>query len=240
MNLEKIKQLFYNVKIPNEFGGNVEDDSYDWVLDWLEEHIIPYLEGRYEICHGVSKVVLVPDEGDYVIKIPFNGTYESCYDDNGDFEDEFWTEFYQAPEECGWDYCATEVEIYEKAKEHNIECFFAKTEFLCTSKNYHPIYIQEKVRTRYGFDSDLVKPSEKSLKDYKEKYKNDFNSGGVFKDNDWVALCLDKYGMEIIKKFSDFLYNNPNVNYDMHTDNYGFRLDKTPCLIDFSGWCEYN
>ena len=237
MDLEKIKQAFYNVKIPNEFGGNIEEEEYGWVFDWVEDNIIPLLDGTYEIEHGVSKVVLVPAEGDYVIKIPFNGTYYSIYDEDGDIEDEEWSEYYNAPEECGWDYCAAEVEVYNMAKEHNVDCFFARTEFLCSTKNYHPIYIQEKVKTRYAFAYDAIKPSEKSLKDYKEKYKKDY-CGGVLRVDNWTALCLDKYGTDITKKFSDFLYDNPDVNCDMHSGNYGFRLDKTPCLIDFSGWCE--
>ena len=239
MDLEKIKQVFYNTKFPNEFGGNLEDESYEWIFDWLETNITPYLDEEYEICHGVSKVVLVPADGDYVIKIPFNGTYESCYDDNGDFEDEIWNEFYNAPEECGWDYCATEVEVYEKAKEYNVECFFVKTELLCTSKNFHPIYIQEKAKTRNSVARDeLMKPSEKSLKEYKEKYKKDFGSMGVLRDEEWIALCLDKYNIDIVERFVNFLNDNAFVNWDMHGENYGFRLDMTPCLIDFSDWCE--
>ena len=242
MNLENIKRLFNTVKIPNEFGGNSENEDYYWVFEWLDENIIPQLEGQYEIAHGVSKIVLVPNEGDYVIKIPFNGCYETIWDEEEDEEvesEEIWREFYNAPENCGWDYCAAEVEVYERAVELGVECFFAKTEFLCFTNNWYPIYIQEKVKTRYAFAKELIQPSEKSLKDYDEKYKKGFGDCGVLRDNNWVALSIDKYGIEIVKKFVDFLhYDMPFINCDMHSENYGFRLDKTPCLIDFSDWCE--
>ena len=238
MNLEKIKQVFYNVKIPNEFGGNIEEEEYGWVFDWLETNIIPYLDEEYDIAHGVSKIVLIPAEGDYVIKIPFNGTYDCIYDENGDVEDEEWREYYNAPEDCGWDYCAVEVEVYNKAKQHNVDCFFARTEFLCSTKNYHPIYIQEKVKTRYSFAHDVIKPSEKSLNDYKEKYSKNYGSRGVLGDANWFSLCLDRYGAELIKNFVEFLDEVPFINRDMHGENYGFRLNKAPCIIDFSDWCE--
>ena len=72
----------------------------------------------------------------------------------------------------------------------------------------------------------------------KEKYRKDYGSAGVLGDANWFSLCLDKYGAEFIKRFVEFLDEVPFINCDMHSENYGFRLNKTPCLIDFSDWCE--
>ena len=240
MNLEKIKQLFSTIDIPNEFGGDYENEDYDWMFEWMEENILSQLQEFYTLYHGVSKIVMVPKNGDFVIKIPFNGSYSPIYNDEDPDEiiDHIWHEYIGAPEDCGWDYCATELNVYEKAKELGIECFFAKTEYLCSTKNFYPIYIQEKVKTKYNVNSKEVTPSNDSLARYRQNYIK-YHNYGICKDKNWMALCLDQYGEEKVTIFIDFINNiMPFINCDMHSENYGFRINKTPCLIDFSDWCE--
>ena len=48
---------------------------------------------------GASKLVIIPEHDDFVIKIPFNGSY--------DWVDREYTDFSQ-------NYCETEIDLYEK------------------------------------------------------------------------------------------------------------------------------
>ena len=56
-------------------------------------------------------------------------------------------------------------------------------------------------------------------------------------DINWIANAIEKYGLEAYRKFVDFIYNQrPEVSGDLHLGNVGYRLDGTPCILDYAGW----
>ncbi len=77
---------------------------------------------RYEydgaIETGASKIVFVPNEGEYVYKVSSNYVED--------------------------DYCYREAENYKLAKEQGLDEFFVETEYFTTIAN-HDVYIQKKV-----------------------------------------------------------------------------------------------
>lgn len=226
MLIKEIEKKLRNLKIPEFFGGNSDEDDYEWLYAWSENEVKNLLAIPHYCAHGVSKFVFVLKECDWVIKIPFNGFYLNCWDETtGDYNEE-WSPFNGAN---GWDYCNIELEKYEEVQSRGLECFFADTRYLCSDRNYHPIYIQEKV-IPCSNDKTKRTPSNKALEFVKNK--SYFNST-------WVAIAIDFYGEEKVNQFLDYIMNiDPVIYGDLHDGNYGYREDGSPCLLDFSGWCE--
>ena len=65
----------------------------------------------FEVCSGMTKLVIIPSNRNYVIKIPFTGFYSSGYDKDGYESD------YQLIGEAKHDVCADENCFYEQASE---------------------------------------------------------------------------------------------------------------------------
>ena len=210
--------------------------------------------------NGVTKGVLIFTELDFVVKIPFEGTFcftESHYEDkNGRwrYSDEGipteeignWTkieandEFIQFgganANNSDWNYCALEEELTQQAKLKGLELCFAATNFLGYAKD-HPIYIQEK----------CCMFSEASSTTNKEKYKNrtkeDYDSLKRVREkidfwevnDNWLLDFLIYWGEEILKQLCDFIYNHDIE--DLHNGNIGYR-NGVPCLVDYSSYHE--
>ena len=70
---------------------------------------------------GATKIVLFPDEEEFVVKIPFTHCENEYWDD--EMEEYTWgvVEFRCAGEPDGWDYCEAETIYYENAEEHGLE-----------------------------------------------------------------------------------------------------------------------
>ena len=102
----------------------------------------------YSYAHGASKFVLIPKNEDYVIKIPYTGSYECISEDDTDSthyhpkEFQYWAYYGSDDEDNPWDYCAGEVKRYATAKDLGFSMFFAETRLLGYINNY-PIYIQD-------------------------------------------------------------------------------------------------
>ena len=125
-----------------------EGKNYDFIHSFGKE-----FEKEYSYSYGATKLVLIPfaEEKNYVIKIPYTGTY---YSYNGYFSGshnqyyhrstEYYEDYNYANDgERPWDYCATEVERYIIAEDGGFAPYFAKTDLLGFVNDY-PIYIQEK------------------------------------------------------------------------------------------------
>lgn len=244
--LNDLKKRFYQIEVLTQFGGNgADDDGYDIVFDWVSENF-PELNISNEVYHGVSKLVLdlFPRE-DFVIKIPFNGLYQGKWDKESEEYNPYhrWYDFKYAPTpetqmDCNWDYCNTEVEKFLEIKERGLDCFFAETKVLCSSKNFYPIYIQERVlpiNECYSETSSKRKtPSRKS----QEKAKEIKNERRCYINNiEWIATALEYYGEELTRKLLDYVYEDDIVGQDLHSGNYGYRTsDGSPCILDYSSW----
>lgn len=228
--MQELIDIFSNLIIPKCFGGNVDTEDYNAIGEWGYDVINNHLPVPAHYNYGVSKLAFILEAYNWVVKIPFNGYYSASWDEEkntySEDEEEFFSFQYAMND---WDYCNTELEKYKKAIEKGLSCFFAETKYLCKGKNDHPIYIQEKV---IPINEDTLKrtPSKKSLKFAKKQY---------YFNNEWLATAVDFYGMDKVVEFLDYINNiDPEISQDLHYGNYGYRLDGSPCLLDFSGWNE--
>lgn len=195
-------------------------------LDEIESAII-YNEEPYLFRYGSYKMVFIPDEEEYVIKIPFNKV--QCF---GRFVD--------IP-----DNCLDEIKIYERMKERGFANFFSEVTFL---ENYNdiPIYIQEKATTYYNTNCNRIKNCKLSGRRYKkflkwiDKKGIDYSSSYIIDiPKSWWAAALRYYGFQKVKDFAEYILSEELdiscVCADLHGDNFGFReSDGSPCIIDFS------
>lgn len=104
----------YDISIPDDFCGDVQD--------------------------GATKVVMIPDSKDYVIKIPFYGQVDDC-----DIAVPFMgavSPMIETDEPNN--YCALEEAIYDEAVKWGIEKFFVPTVFVGDVRGV-PIYVQTRI-----------------------------------------------------------------------------------------------
>lgn len=218
------------------------------------------------ICSGVSKMVIVPKKYPFVIKIPFNGSFlldtESIpdfwqaredlsmeemnlfYEEAAEKRDNwikthlkeitYFEPFEYACDDDSSDYCLDELQKYEIIKEKNFAPFFAET-YYYTSKDGTNIYIQEKAIAYEDKTTSQIKISRESL----EKAKNIQDNSGFYVPDPWLATALECYGEKFVTNFFNYATEDEDelrLWEDMHNGNLGYRLDGTPCFIDFSGW----
>lgn len=249
-----------------DFYSNIGKELEDYQLRNFIDDIVSDISAYTPISvrYGVSKLVIIPQNFPFVIKIPFNGcfyfndsempdfgekysekdfsTSKEYYDFITEKEEEwavenfeestFFEPFTEANKEFPEDYCFEEFQIYETVKDRGFSDFFANTIFY-TEKDGRKIYIQEKACTYKA--GGKTSPSKKSL--------NKVQKLGIhsYFGNSWIALAIDFYGEALVQKFLDYIEideDDIDVGNDMHNDNYGYRLDGSPCIIDFSGWRE--
>lgn len=243
-NLSKYRELI----VPDIFGGTPDDDNY--IVEEFGEEIYSTYGAEWR-C-GASKMCIIPSEGDMVIKLPFTGNM--YYDDEGSpYIDEF---EHSGSESCTWDYCLTEVELYNKVAAAGFECFLAKTAAFGKTHSGHPMYIQEKVKV-YG---EGAKPNSAVSEQNREKsrtiiqaYRHYVYYGGPNQEftreevigwafseagEHFIACLIDTYGYDKVADFSMWIFHNArNLAADLHWGNIGYReSDGTPCLLDFSGF----
>lgn len=231
--LKEIENVFRNFNMPEYFGGNADEEDYLIVED-ICDNLTKGLNCTMD--HGVSKAVLIFNDEDWVLKIPFNSMLYYAYDpDSGEYDynpdTAYYEKFCYAPMASKWDYCNVEYLVYQEALELGLECFFAETDFYCSTRNGYPIYIQEKVTSMRNYPK-FNRCSEKSetlaSKSPLTRYIEHL----------WVAAAIEQYGEEKVNNFFEFLSNKKYILHDLHYGNYGFRADGSPCILDFSGWKE--
>lgn len=178
----------------------------------------------YTFEYGATKCVIIPENTDYVIKIPFTGTVDDWYD-----KDEYHEFEYGEDDDRPWDYCMNEVLRYQRAKEAGMEGFFAETR-LIGYKDGFPIYVQEKcVCAR----ADKKRDSKYSLEE-KNKTLDLTSYSGI--DVIWLTDVRMMYGDEVCKEFVDYVDEN-EWNDDLRASNLGYK-DGRPVVIDYSSYME--
>jgi hypothetical protein len=199
--------------------------------------------------NGVSKGVLLFDNFDKVIKIPFTGRFrEEDYDDavsawdrgEEDVDEPQWEDFYEdfhsaaTPQEikegieAKWNYCELEVRLYQKAKMAGLEQYFAAERWIGNAGNI-PIYAQEKV---IPFDDTHYdeERSKATTQRCKELSLYCFNPT-------WIADFFEWYGEDEFIKLSTFLTENQIT--DLHDGNIGY-IHGAPVMFDYSSYREYD
>lgn len=217
---QKIREIVNNY-IP-------QDRKNDYVfLENLESEIL-YV-GNYHIESGCYKIVIIPDDADFVIKIPFN-----------------------KKDWCGKvlsieDNCLDEQNIYVRMKQRGFSCFFSEPK-LFEKINGIPVYTQEKAKTYLAASDCLNEECRLRGRRYRKfrKWIKNINDGEYcsricFFDipKPWWAAALKYYGFEKVKQFAKYIMSEEqdicDVLADLHQENFGFREnDGSPCIIDFS------
>lgn len=226
---------------------DASNSFYESLIDDFCDSIDLNLAGFYRE-NGATKLVLIPldDDKDFVIKIPFTGTINYDYEEHDcdeerssssktssyyDYVGESYIDFHNSGRNEGdWDYCATEANRYNIAKEEGFEIYFAETRLIGHIRDY-PIYVQEKCTVFSGFtnshDPDINKKTIKVCKDAGFDY---------WMPIDWLTDFRFYYGEARLTEFIHFLYEKDWYD-DLRGPNLGYIGDR-PVLIDYSGYSE--
>lgn len=222
--------------LPAQFGIDTDTEELYWLDDMKE--IVEDIDSDSEFYFGMSKMVIVPSEEDFVIKIPFNGYYYGGWDDNDEYEN-MWHDFSNAPGSKSSDYCFSEFEKYLALKRKGLGFFVAKTIFYKTISNIN-IYLQEKVIpfSDYVFSNpshEITKQSERIAQGM--LMSEQLSTSRIHPT--WLATCIDKYGLNKVNKFLNYCAAVDNdLLADLHRSNYGYRKNNMPALLDFSNFCD--
>jgi len=167
--------------------------------------------------NGLTKAVLVFDELDWVVKIPFHVDYSRS--DGGSITD----------------YCERERFVYEQAKERGVAELFAESYFLMDFCG-RPIYIMKKVEdNKKKVFTDLQDKVFIGLQDeaISEGYdEEDFEY--IEPEEQVEELFYYYYEDNLLREYFAFC-EDYGIN-DVHTGNIGYDENDKPVLIDYSGY----
>lgn len=177
----------------------------------------------FNLFWGASKCVIIPDNEDYVIKIPFTGSYFET--DEADYN--IYENFTEAEEDEGWDYCLVESKRFDFSKEFGLDDFFAPTIFIGFTNDIHhfPIYIQPKCEA-------LSYSTDKTSQEDREKTRSIVGYQSEIPIS-WLTEVRLMYGEDWLIDLVDFLKEN-GWN-DLRSDNLGFYHNK-PVIFDYSNF----
>lgn len=201
---------------------NFEDQSVFMIDDVSAKDI--------EVDAGITKLVLIPKNLNYVIKIPFTGVYTAFY------KNEDGSTYYEFVSCADGDICAEENSIYEEVSELGASLLEPNI-FVGLYNDYLPIYIQKKVNMiacddpiTLHEDAKTELYSESELKIAKYLYRK---KGEILVTESYLALMIRTYGIKTTCKIYKEL--RPLVS-DLHRGNYGRRKDGTVVLFDYGGY----
>lgn len=233
MTNAEILALFEKTVFPDFLGEYNVEEFVENDLHFPEDF-------NFDWKTGATKLVILPKDEDFVIKISFNGIYcnEQIDYDTGEilFEGEwehFASEEYFYEEEFDGDYCGREERISNCAYEEDlIECF-AAVECIGKYDDYF-IYKQEKATCIF---SDIEDEKKDSLtKEKKDSIRSRCTELNIYCFNIcWIDDFLSFFGEEIFKQFNAFI-ESYHIN-DLHNSNIGY-IGNRPVLIDYSGYFE--
>lgn len=165
---------------------------------------------------GATKGVLIFEQFNFVIKIPFNFNCEM-------------EPFYGADDSGpGWNYCEVEEIKSEKAELYGIGECFAKTIYVGSVGEY-PIYAQEfaKIYTSSG------SPSPKKSEEEYEKIEDMCDGIGECFNRIWLSDALDYFGEKVFYNLLSFI-DDFEIS-DLHDGNIGY-IGMRPVLVDYSSF----
>lgn len=219
------KDKFFSTNNINEdiFNRLPQDFSYYW-------------------AEGATKLVIIPLNYNWVIKIPYNGTAERRII-NGtvrDYADYF--DYGSIDTRHFWDYCYTESCLYQKARTKKIAEIFAK-EIYIGDINGYPIYAQQKAEE---YDAEICSHSELEITKEESEYlksilrnndTDDASTGSSFTNSTyaWLVDVLIYYGRIFLDKVLFFIEKN-GIS-DLHSGNVGY-INNRPVIIDYSSFHE--
>ncbi len=221
-NIEEIRKILKGFN-PEHFT----DMDYD-LIDIIDAHTSTNEKDNWSWESGATKAVIISKNKDYVLKVPFDGWYDSSEDECSII----FKYFYNGGGCEGWDYCELENEYYNNiVKGTKFEKYFICPKLIDVSE--WPVYIQEKVEVY----ADIINPLTLSREEDRKTVKNSKKVQEVSNlPIPWLAVVLEKMGnnIEEFEEFITFIHDNFS---DLHRGNIGF-LNGNPVIIDFGGFDE--
>lgn len=219
MVTEKEKKILDSLLENKRFHRkNMSEENWDLVLG---EAFIKSFEEEHDVEFktGVTKLVIVPNNEDFVLKIPFDGTA---------YRGKFYLFCGAADLEEGKDYCRAEELHYKEAKAWDLDFLFAETVQI-SEINGVPIYRQPKCEL---FEVELLsqRPTEETQTTV-EKACTTYDYRCF--NEDWLAEVVMRYGVEVLHNLLSFL--NYEDIIDLHDNNIGF-LNGKPVLFDYASF----
>lgn len=206
------------------FGENCDIDFYYDVVEPFTDHY----HKPFSYDKGATKGVLIFEQLNFVIKIPFtsSGDEEEYYNEDGERNYDSYEYFCGADADEEWNYCEAEAIKFTRAKEEGLGICFAETRKI-TEIDCYPIYIQEFAKIfSYG--------ESKHTKEDETKVNSICNSKDFSVFNlEWLSDALVFFGEEIFYKLVDFI-KRLGIN-DLHNANLGYINDR-PVLVDYSSF----
>lgn len=230
----------FNNKEIDKVLRNIDFSMFDidnFSLEWVEEQFYYSSEYNYlvkdlgySICYGATKLVFIPPEYDFVIKIPFKGVYETNEEDDYEFI-EFQNAVYPISMTWGNDYCRSEAEYYQYAKDLKVDKLFCAT-YYYTYLNHIPIYISKKAN-----DIGKVLNFYLSIEEF-EKIDNIVKETHLYNvfNYSFFSRALHFVSIEYLKNFFYFLEECDL--HDFTSDNYGVLDNGCPVILDYSDYRE--
>lgn len=220
--------------LPRQFGVLLSENENPEPINFLSfEKAIHGVDCKASISFGMSKIVILsPNLGNVVIKIPFNGYFDEYYSCAEDEEVTEWQPFSWAPGPDGSDYCLAEYEKYKRLKVYGLDCFVAKIYHYKTINGIR-IFLQEKVIPEN--DMCIINRPSHNSQNIADRWRDE---GKFYRVNSkWIANCLDKYGKSKVERFLNYCKNiDLDILEDAHGANFGYRENDTPCILDYSNY----
>jgi hypothetical protein len=201
------------------------DNPYDFTIFLDKNCQFPLVWSHNEeflIASGCSKLVIVPKNRSYVIKIPWTG----CYIEDFDEDNDKYTYHY----DYEITYCPMEDEkaIYDMEITEDTKQFFAENEFVGLYNDSIPIYVQEKVLV--GMNNEVAqKVCSASFTHKMHSYYKNLPAKIIKFIVEQVGYSR---GEEVINEINDI--------DDLHSENFGFDKYGNFKIIDYAGYDSEN
>lgn len=170
-------------------------------------------KAHYSVDSGVSKLVFIPANKDFVIKIATDPVY--------------------------FNLIYKEASLYEEAVKNGIAMFFPETYVIGDNTivqqkiNFSVRQIPDKTDLHYRRMTSNVKTT------LVNKIRNDINKNlSDYRrtiDNTWLSMCILLYGKRKMRELEAFIALH-QIN-DLHNSNVGY-IKNRPVIFDFSGFFE--
>ena len=187
---------------------------------------------EYYISRGITKIVIIPKNTDYVIKIPFTGIYH--YTDSDELYLVAKVDFDE------YDVFDIEKQTYNNLFQESKVAFLPN--YFIGTFNGIPIYIQEKIKVTcshhfYDATYSYGEKKESVAKIRKESLYDDDHVDTTCLREFFIADLITWYGEEATKWI---LADCKDID-DLHGNNYGYTEDGRPVIFDYAGFddCMY-
>lgn len=252
--LKLVNAVFDMIPADGQFGPECGNDQIPTNFEMIYDEV-KRVDADADLHYGISKLVIIsPHLGNYVIKVPFNGMYEENYDydcskENGcdylcrcccscehgvepEYKD-YWCDYSNADSPTGWNYCDAEWQKYKNLRKIGLDCFVAKTYPFIEIEGFK-CFIQEIAVAENDANGNETSRVTCASRQKAESLNSEFHCD---LNEDWLGLCIEIFGAKKVRHFMEYAENiDPEILNDMHSGNYGYRPNGTPCILDFASF----